>query len=137
MTDLQRQFHELPQFARFLICGGVAAVVNWSSRFAWSLLFPFAPAVIAAYATGMLVAFVLFRQFVFVGSQLDLGLQAQRFVAVNLAGMAATVALSHLFAAWILPAAGVASNVEALAHAIAIAAPAATAWFGHRLLTFR
>ena len=137
MTSLVRQFAELPQFGRFLVCGGLAAGVNWTSRFGWSVLFPFGLAVIAAYCTGMLVAFLLFRLFVFQGSEHELGAQVQRFVAVNLVGMAATWALANLFTLWLLPAVGVASHVEPLAHALAIAAPVATSWCGHRLRTFR
>ena len=51
------------RFARFLTVGGLAAGTNFTSRFAWSLVLPFEAAVICAYATGMALAFVLFRIF--------------------------------------------------------------------------
>ena len=137
MTSLARSFSDLPQFARFLVCGGFAAGVNWSSRFAWSLSLPFGLAVIAAYCTGMIVAFLLFRAFVFEGSGRQPSSQVHRFVLVNLVGLAATWALANLFALWLLPALGMTNHVEAIAHALAIAAPVATSWFGHRMLTFR
>ena len=130
-------FRDLPQFVRFLACGGLAAGVNWSSRLLWSLVLPFGSSVLAAYATGMLVAFFLFRSFVFQGSELELASQGQRFVLVNLGGMAMTWALAILLVRWVLPAAGITSRVEPIGHALAIAAPVATSWFGHRLLTFR
>ena len=137
MTARARRFGELPQFLRFLICGGIAAAVNWSSRFLWSLALPFGAAVLAAYATGMVVAFVLFRAFVFSESKVEFGSQVQRFVIVNLFGMAATWALANLLVLWLLPALGLAHGVEAIGHAIAIATPVATSWVGHRRLTFR
>jgi len=136
VTGLARRFGELPQFARFLICGGSAAAVNWSSRFLWSLVLPFGAAVLCAYATGMVVAFILFRLFVFPGSQIELGTQVQRFIVVNLFGMAATWALANLLVLWALPALGLTRGVEAIGHAIAIATPVATSWAGHRRLTF-
>ena len=85
----------------------------------------------------MLVAFCLFRLFVFETSEREVSCQVQRFMYVILIGMAATWALANLFVLWLLPALGMRSNVEALRHALAIAAPVATCWFGHRLLTFR
>ena len=130
-------FSSLPRFVRFLACGGVAAGANWSSRFLWSLLLPFGGAVIAAYATGMLVAFILFRAFVFEAAEGQLGAQVRGFVLVNLLGMAATWALANLLVFRLLPAAGLAWHVEAIGHGVAIAAPIVTSWFGHRLVTFR
>ncbi len=130
-------FTRLPRFVRFLACGGVAAAANWASRFGWSLLLPFGTAVLAAYATGMLVAFLLFRGLVFDAREGPLGQQVRGFVLVNLLGMAATWALAQLLVCRLLPAAGIVWHVEAIGHGIAIAAPVVTSWFGHRLLTFR
>jgi putative flippase GtrA len=137
VIGLAQSFRELPQFARFLMCGGMAAGVNWASRFLWSLLLPFGAAVAAAYATGMAVAFCLFRLAVFQGSDLELASQAHRFVLVNLVGMAVTWSLANLFVFWALPGLGMTAHVEATGHALAIVAPVATSWFGHRRLTFR
>lgn len=136
MTGI-RAFRRLPRFVRFLACGGFAAAANWASRFGWSLVLPFGAAVVAAYATGMLIAFVLFRAYVFDDSDGPLGSQVRGFVLVNLLGMAATWALANLLVFWLLPALGVSWQVEAIGHGIAIAAPAVTSWFGHRLVTFR
>ena len=127
----------LPRFVRFLACGGFAAAVNWASRFAWNLIMPFSLAVLAAYVTGMVVAFVLFREFVFERGSSDTSEQVRNFVIVNIVGMAATWALANLLVYWALPAAGVTSHVEAIGHGIAIFAPVVTSWFGHRFLTFR
>ncbi len=127
----------IPQFVRFLACGGIAAAVNWLSRFGWSAYLPFSAAVIAAYVTGMVVAFTLFRLFVFDAADGELTVQVRRFVLVNLIGMAATWALANLLVLAWLPALGMTTHVEAIGHGIAIIAPVVTSWFGHRLLTFR
>jgi putative flippase GtrA len=127
----------LPRFVRFLACGGFAAAVNWVSRFAWNMIMPFSLAVLAAYVTGMVVAFILFREFVFERSSSDTSEQVRNFVIVNIVGMAATWALANWLVYWALPAAGVTSHVEAIGHGIAIFAPVVTSWFGHRFLTFR
>ncbi len=130
-------FDRLPRFVRFLACGGFAAAVNWASRFAWNMIMPFSLAVLAAYVTGMVVAFILFREFVFERSSTDTSEQVRNFVIVNILGMAATWALANLLVYWALPAAGMTSHVEAIGHGIAIFAPVVTSWFGHRFLTFR
>ena len=130
-------FERVPRFARFLLCGGIAAAGNWSSRFAWSLFLPFGAAVIAAYATGMVIAFLLFRALVFDPGENPLAVQARNFVLVNLVGMAATWALAQLLVFQLFPAIGMTFHAEAIGHGIAILAPALTSWFGHRLLTFR
>jgi putative flippase GtrA len=130
-------FDRLPRFVRFLACGGFAAAVNWASRFAWNMIMPFSLAVLAAYVTGMVVAFILFREFVFERSSTDTSEQVRNFVIVNILGMAATWALANLLVYWALPSAGVTRHVEAIGHGIAIFAPVVTSWFGHRFLTFR
>lgn len=118
---------EFLRFARFLALGGFAAGVNWASRFAWEPLLGFSAAIVAAYATGMVVAFLLFRAFVFRASPTPIGRQVRFFVLVNLAGVAQVWLVANLLAAVIHPA---------LAHAVAIVVPTLTSWFGHRALTF-
>jgi putative flippase GtrA len=130
-------FDRVPRFVRFLACGGIAAAVNWASRFGWSTIMPFSLAVLAAYVTGMVVAFVLFREFVFERASTGTSEQVRNFVIVNVVGMAATWALANLLVYWALPAAGMTRHVEAIGHGIAIFAPVVTSWFGHRFLTFR
>ncbi len=127
---------EMHRAARFLALGGLAAGCNWASRFAWSLALPFGPAVIAAYATGMVVAFVLFRAFVFPELDLPMRVQIGRFVLVNLIGAALTWAVAMTLVKGLFPALGVTFHAEAIGHAIAIAAPTAVSWILHRRFTF-
>ena len=121
---------------RYLALGGFAAAVNWSSRFAWQTIMPFGAAVVAAYLTGMVVAFVLFRTFVFPGSKTPIPTQVRNFILVNLLGIAQTWIISLLLVERLFPAIRFTFQPEAIGHAIAIAAPTVTSWFGHRYLTF-
>ena len=98
---------------------------------------PFTLAVLAAYVTGMVVAFILFRELVFERGSSDTSEQVRNFVIVIIVGMAATWAIANMLVYWALPAAGVTNHVEAIGHGISIFAPVVTSWFGHRFLTFR
>jgi len=124
-------------FLRFLLCGGFAAGVNWSSRFLWSQLLPFGWAVIAAYCTGMVVAFLLFRALVFPESQTPIRIQTANFVLVNLVGMASTYLVARLLVEWLFPMIGMTFHPEPIGHGFAILVPVATSWIGHKHLTFR
>ena len=52
------------QFLRFVLTGGAAALVNVISRIGFSQLMAFEVAVLAAYAVGMVTAYILARRFV-------------------------------------------------------------------------
>ncbi|MGZ3273406.1 MAG: GtrA family protein [Caulobacteraceae bacterium] len=131
------QGSEAGRALRYLFVGGMAAGLNWGSRFGWSPVLPFHFAVAAAYATGMAFAFVMFRRFVFDASGAGLGGQARNFLIVNALGIAQTWVLAVVMVDRILPAMGWSFQPEACGHAVAIAAPTVTSWFGHRYFTFR
>ena len=122
--------------ARFLFLGGCAAGVNWLSRFAWSAFLPFGAAVALAYVTGMVVAFVLFRSFVFPKVQTRMRTQIRNFVLVNMVGFSLTWGLSVLLVSYLFPAIGFRFFPEAIGHGVAIAAPTITSWYGHKHFTF-
>jgi putative flippase GtrA len=125
------------QFVLFLVAGGVAALANYGSRFAFSLWVAYATAIVLAYCVGMLVAFVLMRQVVFSGAGKALWPQIWKFVLVNLLAVAQTLVVSLVFAWWLLPAMGVREHAEAIAHAIGVMVPIFTSFLGHRMATFR
>jgi putative flippase GtrA len=124
------------RFMRYLALGAIAASVNWSSRFAWSLFAPFEVAVLLAYLTGMVVAFVLFRWLVFSGSENTFSRQVRNFVLVNIAGLMLTLMVAWLLARLVFPAVNFGFHPDAVAHAVAIVAPVLTSWFGHKRFTF-
>ncbi|MCI3132700.1 GtrA family protein [Phenylobacterium aquaticum] len=126
----------LARVGRYLALGGLAAAVNWGSRFGWSLILPFPLAVVCAYACGMAVAFGLFRRFVFPGSTAPLAQQARNFVLVNLVGMGLTWIVAVSLVDGVFPALGMRFHPEAIGHGLAVAAPVASSWFGHRRFSF-
>jgi putative flippase GtrA len=125
------------EFARFVVAGGIAALANFGSRFAFSRVMPLEGAVLCAYLVGMAVAFVLMRAHVFPPGRGSLPRQVAGFVAVNALAVLQTLVVTLLLARWALPAAGLERHVEAIAHAAGVAVPIVTSFFGHKHLSFR
>lgn len=125
------------QFLVFLVTGGTAALVNFGSRIAYSLCFSFSVAVIFAYITGMITAFVLAKLFVFKESSRPIHHSAAFFVLVNLVAIAQTYIISVGLAYYVLPALGVTKFVDEIAHAIGVAVPVFTSYFGHKRWSFK
>ena len=125
------------QFARFLVAGGIAAAANFFSRIAFSTFLGLEAAVVLAYCVGMAVAFVLMRSQVFPPSAAPLARQVGIFVAVNLAAVLQTLIVTLLLARWLLPAMGVRQFVEEIAHAVGVAVPVVSSYFGHKHFSFR
>lgn len=125
------------QFLCFILSGGVAAGLNWVSRFLFSQIAPFEVAVVLAFIVGLLSGFILMRFFVFDGGGKPITPQASKYIAINLFALLQTLSISLVCARWILPAIGVADNAEALGHLVGVLVPVVTSYFGHKLLTFR
>ena len=131
-----RQFAS-KQFIGFLITGGLAACVNFVSRILYNWWVDFSVAIVLAYFTGMVTAFVLARLFVFTESSQSIHKSAIYFVAVNAVAVLQTWAISMILALYLLPSAGVEHFVAEIAHAIGVAAPVFTSYFGHKYWTFK
>lgn len=125
------------QFLLFLVTGGLAASLNWGSRFVFGLVLPFELAVVAAFMVGLLSGFLLMRSLVFDGRSKPLLPQFGRYVLVNLLALLQTVVISSLLARWALPAMEIHAQAEALAHLVGVLVPVVTSYFGHKLATFR
>lgn len=125
------------QFLVFLITGGTAAVVNFGSRIVYSLWLDFSLAVILAYITGMITAFVLAKLFVFKESQQSGHSSAIFFVLVNLVAVLQTWAISMGLAYYLLPSLGITLFVWEIAHAVGVAVPVFTSYIGHKRWSFR
>lgn len=126
----------MPQAARFLLAGGGAALVNWLVRFPLSYIMPFAGAVAVANIIGMAFGFVAYRFFVFPDSNRQVAHQVRDFIVVNLVSMIVVVLVSVVFADYVLPLLGWRWQVEAISHAMGIAAGAVSNFFGHRQFSF-
>lgn len=125
------------QFLVFLLTGGIAAAVNFGSRILYNQWMGFSAAIVLAYITGMVTAFVLARLFVFRDSQRALHHSALCFVLVNGVAVLQTWAISLLLADWLLPALGVHQYVHELAHAAGVVVPVFTSYLGHKHLSFK
>jgi putative flippase GtrA len=121
----------------FLITGGTAALVNFSSRILYNNWVSFSSAIILAYLTGMVTAFLLAKFLVFKNSRYSLGKSALIFSVVNMAAIVQTWVVSMGLAFYVLPFMGVTNWVVEIAHAVGIASPAFTSYLGHKYLTFR
>jgi putative flippase GtrA len=125
------------QFLVFLLTGGFAAAVNFGSRILYNRAMPFSSAVILAYVTGMITAFVLARLFVFKESRQAAHRAAGWFILVNVVAVAQTWAISMLLVKWVLPAMGVTAFAREIAHGIGVVVPVFTSYLGHKHLSFR
>ena len=125
------------QFLTFLLTGGTAAAVNFGSRIIYSQWFGFSTAVILANITGMITAFVLAKLFVFKDSEQSVQRSAVIFVLVNIVAALQTWLISMGLAFYVLPALGVQTFVDEIAHAVGVAVPAFTSYLGHKRWSFR
>ena len=135
-TLLARRAFERPE-GRFLVAGGVAALINWLVRFPIELVLPFFAAVVAATIVGMTCGFVLYRAWVFPGSSRPIGGQVRDFILVNLAGQAAMLVVAAL-TRYLLVSIDIGPVLaSASAHGLGIAIGAVVNYLGHRHVTFR
>ena len=124
------------EFLKFLVTGGLAALVNVASRYALNLVMPFEVAVVVAYLIGMTTAYILARLFVFQRSDRSLGSEFRRFTLVNLVALVLVWVISVGLARFVFPALAFTWHADDIAHLIGVLAPAVSSYFGHRLYTF-
>jgi putative flippase GtrA len=125
------------QFLTFLITGGTAAAVNFGSRILYSQWLSFSTAVILAYITGMITAFVLARLLVFKDTDQPLHRSAMFFVLVNIVAALQTWGISVGLAYYVLPKMGIDHFPDEIAHAVGVAVPVFTSYWGHKRWSFR
>jgi len=125
------------QFLAFLLTGGTAAAVNFGSRIIYSRWLNFSSAVILAYITGMITAFVLAKLFVFKEGKQSTSRTVAFFVLVNVVAVLQTWVISMGMAYYILPSLGVTVFAREIAHAAGVAVPVFTSYIGHKRWSFR
>ena len=126
----------LQRFARFLLAGGTAAIVNIVSRIFINWFIPYEVAIVAAYLCGMITAYVLNKLFVFRSSDRRIAAECGRFAAVNLLSVAQMWCVSVGLARFVFPTVGFVWHPETVAHIIGVASPVYIAYLGHRYFTF-
>jgi putative flippase GtrA len=125
-----------PQFRRFLITGGIAACVNVGTRMIYDMFMPYSAAIVLAYLSGMLTAYLLARRYVFTDSERKHSESSFRFAIVNVFGVLQTWLVSIALGDHVLPAIGITSHAHDLAHMAGVAAPVFTSFVAHRRWTF-
>jgi putative flippase GtrA len=124
------------QFVLFLLTGGISAAINFGSRILYNCWMNFSIAIIVAYLTGMIAAFILARLFVFRASEQQIRRSAWIFSLVNLVAVAQTWCISLTFAHF-LPLIGVTRFVHEISHGIGVIIPVFTSYIGHKRWSFR
>jgi putative flippase GtrA len=127
---------------RFLLAGGLAALINFGSRFVYNLFVDFSTAVVLAFITGLTTGYLLNKKYVFTSSGNTVVQEIGWFVLINLLALAQTWGLS-VYLVQVLP--GYVSTdtparrelVEAVAHGAGVLLPVFTSYLGHKYLTFR
>ena len=127
----------MPEFLRFLLAGGVAALANIASRLLLSTVMPFEAAVALAYLVGMGTAFLLMRSFVFGATQSGPGAELGRFALVNLVALFTVWLVSVALARIVFPATGFTWHAVTIAHVIGVLSPVVVSFWGHKAFTFR
>ena len=125
------------QFILFLVTGGTAALVNFGSRIIYNQWVSFSVAIVLAYLTGMLTAFVLARWLVFKRSEQSVARSALMFCAVNVVAIVQTWLISMGLALYVLPDSGVTLFAAEIAHAVGVVVPVFTSYLGHKHFSFR
>jgi len=125
------------QFIAFIIAGGLAAIVNFGSRFFYNQYMSFGNAVIIAYITGMITAFVLSKLFVFEKSVHNTYKEFIYFTLVNVVAILQTYIISVGLAEYLFPKIEFYYYPEAVAHAVGVVFPVFTSYIGHKKFSFK
>jgi putative flippase GtrA len=140
MTRVQsavRQTFVSRDFLMFLLTGGFAAGVNWGSRIVYNLWMPYSAAIVVAYITGMITAFILAKLFVFTQSTQSTARSVFFFTLVNLVAVLQTWGVSVGLAYYVFPRFGISWHTREVAHLIGVAVPVFTSYVGHKKWSFK
>ncbi|ALP62207.1 GtrA family protein [Paraburkholderia caribensis] len=124
-------------FLMFLLTGGFAAAVNWGSRIVYNIWMPYSAAIVVAYITGMITAFVLAKLFVFTKSTQSTARSVFFFTLVNLVAVLQTWVVSVGLAYYVFPRVGLTWHVRDIAHLFGVAIPVFTSYIGHKKFSFK
>lgn len=129
--------YNFERFLKFVLTGGLAAVVNIVLRWIVNGVMPFELAVVVAYLIAMTVAFVLSKIFVFDPSRLPAQTQFVRFAMVNVVSLLIVWAVSFGLYRLVFPAMDMVWYPDLVSHAIGVLSPVFAAYFLHKHFTFR
>ena len=121
----------------FLLVGGSAAIVNFLIRFIFDDFMSYGLAVICSYITGMTLAFLMMKLFIFKRTEKGLKNEISLFVLINIFAVFLTWGVSVGFAEYIFPAVRFEWYRYEIAHMFGIAVPAFSSYYGHKNFTFK
>lgn len=128
---------ERSRFLRFIATSGVAAAVNIGSAAVLGSAISYPAAISVAFLLGMTTAFALARIFVFAENAGAVHAQYLRFAIVNAVAFAQVWLVSIGLAFIVFPHLNLTWHADTIAHAIGVASPIVTSYFGHRHFSFR
>lgn len=126
---------ESRSFFVFLAAGGIAAATNLLVRIALSSVLSYEVAVALAYFIGMVVAFTLFRRFVFAKGSHWMA-EFRRFAVVNAFAFVLVWLVSVGLVRFLFPAIHFEWHALEIGHFIGVLCPAVTSYLGHKRYTF-
>ena len=132
-----RQTFLSKNFLVFLIAGGFAAAVNWGSRIVYNVWMPYSSAIVVAYLTGMVTAFILTKIFVFTKSTQSTRRSIFFFCLVNLVAVLQTWLVSIGLAYYVFPRMGMNWHSRDIAHLVGVIVPVFTSYIGHKKWSFK
>jgi putative flippase GtrA len=139
MMSVQRvvSLYASRQFGRFLLAGGIATLLHWLSRFLFNLFMSYGAAIVAAYAVGMAVAFVLNKRYVFPYSRRPLATEMSFFVLFNVAAFPFVWVVAYVLGELVFPGFLPRQIALALGHGCGVVLPVLVNFVLHKSITFR
>jgi len=131
------KYFDSKEFLRFLLTGGIAAIVNFLSRIFFNLWFDFSTSVYLAFVAGMVTAFFLKKQFVYTEGRQPITYSIGFFIVVNIIGFLQTLVVTMVCFYYVLPYLGIVKMAHEISHALGLIAPIITSYIGHKKLSFR
>lgn len=126
------------QFLSFFLCGGLAALVNMGTRWMLNHFMDYNLAIVLAFFSGMLTAFLLFKFFVFhAGKSSRTAHETLWFILVNALALLQTLLISVGLADYVFPWLEYTWHASDIAHVIGVLVPVFTSFIGHKCFTFR
>ena len=125
------------EFFQFLFVGGIAAAINFISRIGFNEFFSYRISIVLAYIIGMIVAFTLFKHYVFEKSKLHYSQEIKNFTIVNIFGINQVWVISVGLAEYLFPSISFTFYPNEVAHFIGLGVPAISSYFGHKYFSFK
>jgi len=124
------------EFIRFILVGGLAALINFVSRILLSSTYSFRVSVIIAYLIGMTMAYILTKFLVFSPSGKHPLKEFTLFAIVNGVAIIQVWLISVGLAEYLFPGVGMYFYPNEISHFIGISVPVVTSYFGHKYFSF-